>query len=189
MSTNVNTFNSPLVTNAFNGDGSVNNVFSGQRAALAQWTASDNQPTSGAYATIGAANSILVLNFDAVTGESGIFTKIMPQGSDLSNGTETRLFFRAAGGTTGAVVWNVAFESGNSNLASDAWTTGINSTGAPVNPVLGFQTVATIVHNSGEIGGVTAGDFFRVRVSRAALNAADTLTGDAQLTALEIRQR
>lgn len=161
----------------------------GGTTTLARWTALDNAPPATAYATFDTANNVPVLNFDAVTGESGIFSNIMPQGASFSNGIDARIFFRAAGGVTGGVVWNAAFESGNSNLSSDAWTTGINSSGALANGTLGKLTVATITFNSGEIGGITAGDFFRLRLSRVALDAADTMTGDAQFAALEIRQR
>lgn len=161
----------------------------GGTTTLARWTALDNSPTATAYATFDTANNIPVLNFDAVTGESGIFSNIMPQGASFSNGIDARIFFRSAGGTTGAVVWNLAFESGNSNISTDGWTTGLNSSGAPANGTLGMQTVATISFSSTEIGGLTAGDFFRTRLSRVSLNAADTMTGDAQFTAMEIRQR
>src|SRR5690606_25665698 len=47
---------------------------------LARWTALDNQPPATAYATFDTANNIPVLNFDAVTGETGVFSNIMPQG-------------------------------------------------------------------------------------------------------------
>jgi hypothetical protein len=37
------------------------------------------------------------------------------------------------------------------------------------------------------IDGITAGDLFRVRVQRIGGDAADTMTGDAELVAVEIR--
>lgn len=160
----------------------------GGTLTLARFTALDNQPPSSAFATFGTRNSIAVLAFDAGTDESAVFAKIIPEAADFTTGISVRIHWIAASATSGDAVWVAAFERSNTDLDSDSFATGVSGT-STTNGTSGIITVTTINFSGSEIDGVTAGDTFRLKLTRDADAGGDTMTGDAQLVSIEMRQR
>ena len=156
----------------------------GGTKTYAVFTALDNQPPATSFATLDTRNSIAVLDYDAATAENGIFIGIMPEAASLGSGLIVRLHWMATSATSGDCRWSVAFERMNTDLDSDSFDTAV-ATNATTNGTSGIPTVTAITVTT--IDGITAGDAFRVRVQRDAANAGDTMTGDAELIALEIR--
>lgn len=161
----------------------------GGSLTLARWTALDNQPPAATFATFDTRNSIAVLDFDAGTAESAVFVGVIPEGADFTTGIAVRIVWTATSATSGDVIWTAAFERGNTDLDSDSFATGIDSAAATTNGTSGIATTTTINHSGSEIDGVTAGDLFRLKITRKAADGSDTMTGDAELIAVEIRQR
>jgi hypothetical protein len=147
-------------------------------------TALDNQPPATAFATLDTRNSIAVLDFDDASDESAVFVSIIPEGASLGSGLKIRLHWMATTATSGDVVWDVSLERMTTDLDSDSFDTIASGTAA-ANGTSGILTVTEITLTT--IDSVTAGDGFRLKVTRDANNASDTMTGDAELIAVEIR--
>lgn len=147
-------------------------------------TALDNQPPSSSFATLDTRNSIAVLDFDDASTESAIFVGVMPEGASLGSGLIVYLHFMATTATSGNVRWSVAFERSNTDLDADSFDTATAATVA-TNGTSGIVTVGSITCTT--IDSVTAGDLFRLRVQRLGADAADSMTGDAELVAVEVR--
>jgi len=154
------------------------------RIPYAVFTATDNQPTASNFATIDTRNSIAVLDFDDAATESAVFVGIMPEAASLGSGLIVSLRWMATTATSGDVRWSVAWEDSNTDLDSDSFDTATAAT-ATTNGTSGIVTVTNITCTT--IDSLAAGDLFRLRVQRIGGDGADTMTGDAELVAVEIR--
>jgi hypothetical protein len=151
----------------------------------AVFTAEHNQPPATAFATLDTRNSIAVLDFDDTTDESAVFVGIIPEAASLGSGLKIRLHWMATTATSGNVVWDVSLERMTTDLDSDDFGTIASGTAA-ANGTSGILTVTEITLTT--IDSVTAGDAFRLKVTRDANNASDTMaSSDAELVAVEVR--
>jgi hypothetical protein len=153
----------------------------------AVFTATDNQPPSTAFATLDTRGTgIAVLDFDdtAATAESAVFVGVMPEAASLGSGLIVSLRWMATTATSGDVRWSVAWEKSNTDLDSDSFDTATAAT-ATTNGTSGIVTVTNITCTT--IDSLAAGDLFRLRVQRIGGDGADTMTGDAELIAVEVR--
>jgi hypothetical protein len=152
---------------------------------LAQFTARDNHPPATNFATLDTRNSVLVLEFDAATEESATFIGVIPENAVLTNGLTVRLWWMGDTATSGNVRWGVQFEDTGTDLDADSYDTNAQVTSA-ASGTSGIESVASITITT--IDSLAAGDRFRLRVYRVAADATnDTMTGDAQLVAVEVR--
>lgn len=151
---------------------------------LKQWTAMEGQPPSSNYATLDTRNSIAVLDFDASTDESTVFVGIMPEGCDLSSGVTVIVKWMATSATSGNVVWACQIERCNTDLDADSFDTAATATGA-ANGTSGIPTSTSISQSN--IDSVAEGELYRLKIYRDADNGSDTMTGDAELIAVEIQ--
>jgi hypothetical protein len=164
--------------------GQLSATASGGSKTYAVFTATDNQPTATAFATLDTRNSIAVLDFDDASTESAVFVGIMPEGAVLTSGLIVNLDFMATTATSGNVRWSVAFERCTTDLDSDSFDTATAATVA-TSGTSGIVAVGAITCTA--IDGITAGDLFRLRVQRIGGDAADTASGDIELVAVELR--
>jgi hypothetical protein len=164
--------------------------------SLFTFVARDGIPT----ATAGAAHGILVggstpaegvpvLAFDSATDEHADFINVMPR--HYGGGGLTVVLQWASGVTSNAVVWDVAFRRVAEN--DDAWSTShtydYNSVTATTAGAAGREDYATITFTDGaDMDSIAVGEKFCLRVRRDADNASDNMTGDALLTAIEVRE-
>jgi hypothetical protein len=152
---------------------------------LARFTARDNQPPASNFATLDTRNSISVIEFDAATEESSVFVSSIPEGANLASGLLVRIWWMADTATSGNVRWAASFERTGTDLDSDSFDTATELTSA-ANGTSGIETVAEITCTS--IDSLAAGERFRLKIARKAADATnDTMTGDAQLVAVEVR--
>jgi hypothetical protein len=158
---------------------------SGGSKTYAVFTATDNQPTATAFATLDTRNSIAVLDFDAATDESAVFVGIIPEGASLGSGLKIFLHWMASTATSGNCRWGVQFEKSGTDLDADSFDTATESHSA-ANGTSGIETVTEITATA--IDSLAAGNRFRLKVFRNADDATnDTMTGDAELIAVEVR--
>lgn len=156
----------------------------GGTKSYALFSAMDNQPPSSNFATLDTRNSVAVLDFDDATKETSVFVSVMPEAASLGSGLTIRLHWMATTATSGAVRWEVSIERSNTDLDSDSFDT-VATGSTTTNGTSGILSVTEITLTT--IDSVAAGDVYRVRVARDAANAADTLSGDAELVAVEVR--
>jgi hypothetical protein len=159
-------------------------ITGGGTKTYAVFTATDNQPTATAFATLDTRNSIAVLDFDDATDESAVFVSIIPEAASLGSGLKIRLHWAATTATSGNVVWDVSLERMTTDLDSDSFDTIASGTAA-ANGTSGILTVTEITLTT--IDSVTAGDGYRLKVTRDANAAGDTMSGDAELVLAEVR--
>ena len=159
-------------------------------ATLARWTALDNQPPASNYATFDTRNSIAVLDFDATTDESAVFVNIAPEGADFSAGAYVIIKWMGTSATSGAAMWEASIERMNTDEDSDSFDSVLFASGT-ANGTSGIITSTSISLAAGDCDGLTAGEPFRLKISRDAngTNGTDDMTGDAELVAVELQQQ
>jgi hypothetical protein len=157
----------------------------GLTKTIASFTPRDNCPPATNFATLDTRNSVLVLEYDAATEESGTFVGVINEAMSLTSGLTVRIWWMADTATSGNVRWGAQLERTGTDLDSDAYDTNAQVTSA-ANATSGIESVASITLTT--IDSLAAGDRFRLRVYRVAADATnDTMTGDAQLVAVEVR--
>lgn len=157
--------------------------------SLLQFFPGGHEPPASNYSTISYRNAHPELDFDAATAESAYFTGVVP--SHYAGGGFTfDLHWVAATATSGDVVWSVAWEemdANNNDLDADAFGTASTATGT-ANGTSGKVTKTTVTVSHANAGSPAAGDAFRVRVRRDAADGADTMSGDASLLCVHVRE-
>jgi hypothetical protein len=108
----------------------------------------------------------------------------MPEAASLGSGLKIRLIWTATTATSGACVWDASLERMTTDIDTDSFDTAASVT-ATTNGTSGVPNYSEITLTT--IDSVTAGDGFRLKINRDANNASDTMTGDAELLAVEIR--
>jgi hypothetical protein len=92
----------------------------------------------------------------------------------------------ASTATSGNCRWGVQFEKSGTDLDTDSFDGAGTEAHSAANGTSGIETVTEITATA--IDSLAAGDRFRLKVFRNADDATnDTMTGDAELVAVEIR--
>ena len=152
-----------------------------------QWTAQGNQPPASAYATPDTRNSHPVLDFDADTDENAIFGGVLPT-TYAGGGLTIEIYWTATSGTADDVVWNADIERMNTDLDADSFV-GANAATSTTNGTSGIITKTTITFTNGaDMDSLAAGEAFRLKITRDANAAGDTMTGDAELHRVVMRE-
>jgi tellurite resistance-related uncharacterized protein len=157
---------------------------SGGTKTYAVFTPMTSQPPASNFASPDVRNSIAVLDFDAGTQESAFWVSVMPEAASLGSGLKVRIHWMATTATSGDVVWGAQIERMNTDLDSDSFDTAAEVTSA-TNGTSGIVTASEITITT--IDSVAAGELFRLKIYRKAADGADTMTGDAELVAVELR--
>lgn len=149
-----------------------------------------NEPPASNYATLDSRNSHPVLDFDAGTDESAVFTAVLPR-NYASGGITVYVHWAATSATSGDCVWNAAFErigEGSQDIDSDGFASAQAVT-ATAPGTSGNVDIAAITFTDGaQIDSVAVGEAFRLKITRDADNGSDTMTGDAELVAIELKE-
>jgi hypothetical protein len=157
---------------------------------LGRYFAQDGDPPVTGYAQKDSRNSIPVLNFDASANEYMIFSDVLPS-NYAGGGLTFDLYWMALVATSGDVRWGVSIErnnEGNRDLDADGFATEQLATGT-ANAASGKLTKTTITVSSGaNMDSAVAGNPVRIKVRRLATDGADTMTGDAQLRAVHMKE-
>lgn len=158
---------------------------------LCAFVATDNHPPASGYATPDVRNSHPVLNFDAAAAEDACFHGVLPRHYGGGGLTVTAIWM-AASATSGNVMWKAAMErleAGGTDLDADSFATAQAAAAAAANGTSGALTYTTVAMTSGaNMDSLAVGESFRLKVQRDAANGSDTMTGDAQLLAVEIKE-
>ena len=160
-----------------------------QGHTLLIWTVEAARPPTTNFATFDQRNNHNVLDFDDTTAETALFGSIMPRNYD-GNGIVATLVWLAITATTGNVRWEAAFERHQDevdDLDADGFATAQGATGAAPT-TNGAVQYTEISFTNAQIDGILKGESFRMFVRRAAADVADTMTGDAELLRVELRE-
>lgn len=157
---------------------------------LLQFGPLHNEPPSSNAATFDTRNSHPVLDFDATTNESAVFSAVMPQHYAGTTGVTVYLHYSMSSAEADTVDWDAAFEligDGDLDVDGDSFA-AVNSVDDTTVPgTTGLVDVVSIAFTDGaDMDSVEAGDLFRLKITRDA--ASDDAAGDAELYAVEIRE-
>ena len=149
----------------------------------------DNEPVASDFATLDTRNLHPVLDFDASTNESAVFSAVMPR-SYAGGGLTVYIHYALTSATTGNTDWDVAFErigDQQQDIDSDGFA-AVNSTDNTTVPgTSGNVDIITVTFTDGaDMDSIAVGEGFRMKVTRDA--ASDTATGDAELRFVEIKE-
>ena len=178
---------SNVSTEFLNGTGTFSTPASGGGKPFLAWTAQGNQPGAATYATPDTRNSHPVLDFDAATDEDAIFGGVLPT-AYAGGGLTIEIYWTATSATTGDVVWNADIERMNTDLDADSFV-GANTATSTTNATSGIITKTTITFTDGaDMDSLAAGEAFRLKITRDANAAGDTMAGDAELHRVVMRE-
>lgn len=156
----------------------------GINKTYASFTRVHNKAPAANAATNDTRNNIDVLDFDDTTDESAVFMDVMPDAALLASGLIVRLFWSATSATAGNVTWGIQFERMTGDIDADSFDTATVGTTA-CSGTNGTPVVTSITATN--IDEITAGDLYRLKVYRDADAGTDTMVGDAELIAVEVR--
>lgn len=150
------------------------------------------EPPATNYATLDTRNAHPVLDFDAAAAtEAAVWTGVLPN-NYAGGGITIYLHWAATSATSGNVIWQSAFEyisDGSLDIDSDGFATAVTWGAAATSGTSGIVTVTSQAHTNGaQIDSIVVGASFRLKIERLGSNASDTMAGDAELVAVELRE-
>lgn len=156
---------------------------------LVRFTPQCNEPPSANFATLDTRNGHPVLDFDADADESAIFSGIMPN-DYRGSGVIVYLHYAMTSAEINTIDWDVSFERiGDQQLDIDgddfAAVNSVDNTTVPGTTGL-VDVVQVAFANGADMDSVAAGEGFRLKVTRDAIN--DDAAGDAELLFVEIKE-
>lgn len=156
---------------------------------LWRWEAGAGVPPTSAFAPHIRRNNHLLAAFDAATAESLDFEDVMDRRYTAGASVTVTVIWTSDTATTGNVVWSLQAERHNTaqDLDVDGFAAAVTVTSAAP-ATAGAPVYATVTLTNAQLDGVAAGEHFRLRVTRAAADAGDTMAGDAHLIAVEGRE-
>lgn len=146
-------------------------------------------PPIANFAQLDTRNNHTVWDFDAATNERLAFEAVLPRNYG-GNGITATIIWSATTAVSGAVRWLISFERHQDDVtdidADDfAAAKAVVATAPATN---GARSYDPIAFTDLEIDGLAVGESFRLRIERDAVNAADTMVGDAELARIELRE-
>jgi hypothetical protein len=149
----------------------------------------NNEPPAANYATLDTRNQHPVLDFDAATNESAVFTAIMPRHYGGTTGVTVYIHYAMSTALANTIDWDASFErigDGQQAIDTDGFA-AVNSTDNTTVPgTTAMVDVVTIAFTDGaDMDSVAVGEAFRLKITRDA--ASDDATGDAELVMVEIK--
>jgi len=149
-----------------------------------------NEPPAATPALLDTRNSHPVLDFDATTNWSAVFSAIMPRHYAGTTGVTVYIHYAMSSATSGDVDWDAAFErigDQQQDLDADGFAAVQSVDNTTVPGTSGLVDIVRIAFTNGaQMDSVAVGEGFRLKVTRDAAN--DDATGDAELVFVEIRE-
>lgn len=152
-------------------------------------TPQHNEPPSSNFATLDTRNLHPVLDFDAATNESAVFSGVMPRNYG-GGGVTVYLHYAMTSAEANTVDWDVAFERiGDQQLDIDgdsfAAVNSVDNTTVP--GTTGLVDIVNVTFTDGaDMDSVAVGEGLRLMVTRDA--SSDDAAGDAELLFIEIKE-
>jgi hypothetical protein len=157
---------------------------------LANFRPQDSEPTSSNFATPSVRNGHPTLLFDAATDESTMFSAMLPPHYD-GGGITATLVWSAATATSNNTIWDAAFEriqDDVTDLDSDSFA-AVQSVTATAPSASGETSYDDITFTDGaQMDSLAASEAYRLKITRDADNASDTMVGDAELISVMLTE-
>lgn len=157
---------------------------------LCVFVPTDNEPPTAAYATIDTRNAHPCLDFDAAGTEVAVFTAVLPR-NYAGGGVTVSLRWSASSATSGNVVWNGYVEridDESLDIDADSFAAAQIATAAAPGTSGQVQYTDIAFTHGAQMDSLAVGELFRLSVQRNGVSGSDTMTGDAELLGVEIRE-
>lgn len=158
-------------------------------ACLAKWTANDIIFPGTTPASANSRNEVPTIEFDDASDEVVLLDGVINR--NYSNESViVDIDWAGKTATTGNVKWNAQFArlaAGGQDLDSFSYS-AIQTTTSSTNGTSGILTRTSITFTQAQADSIASGDFFRIKLIRDANDAADTMSGDAQVVAVQLRK-
>lgn len=151
-----------------------------------RFTAVNFTPPSTGYAQIDWISGVRTMQLHPDSGEAGMFDSVVPENIDLSNGIRVHLHWFPEQDNANDVEFITAFGKRNT-VGDDSFGTEITTTATSTGAGRLHRTF--VDHSSAQIGGITSGDFYRLKVGRSGTLGGDTMAGNAHVTQIELETR
>lgn len=146
-----------------------------------------NRPPTSGYVTLDMLGQFVVLDFDASANEQAQFHAVVPRhyrGGEI----QVLVSWTSTSATSGNAKLRVELirlpSGGNLDSLPSVSATGDLVVAAPATSGnIGVATLAAL-----PVSSLTAGEMLLVRITRLATDGADTMTGDLELIAVEVRE-
>lgn len=141
------------------------------------------------FATFNVRNNHPILEFDAATEWSCYFEGFLPS-TYAGGGLTVTLHWLGATATTGDVKWGSSVERLDSGTDEDADSFAAEQTGTTTTSgTSGAPVTTAITHSSGaNMDSLAASEPFRLKIARKAADVADTMTGNAQIIRVIVKE-
>ncbi len=158
---------------------------------IATFSPLSNEPPASAFATLDTRNSHPCLDHDdAAASEASVFSFVLPRNYGGS-GLTVYLHWAATSATTGNVIWQTSFERVGTaqDTDSDGFATAVTWSAAATSATSGVIIISSQAHTNGaQIDSLAVGELGRLKVERLGSNGSDTMSGDAELMAVELKE-
>jgi hypothetical protein len=142
-------------------------------------------PIVGYTANLSSRNGRPILNFSHDTGQSALWTSMIPYDANLKSGLSVNVWWSSQA-SFGDVGWQFYLERVNENsIISDDRFIGPYTIGVSDVPSTGRIKKTSLILNSGQLSGISQGEIFRTKLSRNI--AVDTANAVAEFHKMEIR--
>lgn len=148
-----------------------------------------NEPPAATPALLDTRNSHPVLDFDATTNWSAVFSAVMPR-HYAGSGVTVYIHYAMSSAEANTIDWDAAFErigDQQQDIDADGFAVvqSVNNTTVPATSGL-VDIVSIAFNNGGQMDSIAVGEGFRLKVTRDA--ASDDAAGDAELVFVEITE-
>lgn len=157
---------------------------------LTSFTPLHNEPPAATPALLDTRNQHPVLDFDATTNWSAVFSAVMPRNYAATTGVTVYLHYAMSSAVADTVDWDVAFErigDQQQDLDADGFAAVNSVDNTTVPGTSGLVDIVSVAFTDGaDMDSVAVGEGFRLKVTRDA--ASDDAAGDAELVFVEIKE-
>ena len=156
---------------------------------LARFTPLHNEPPASNPAILDSRNQHSVLDFDATTNESAVFSDVMPRHYG-GGGVTAYIHYAMSSAEADTIDWDGCFErigDQQQDLDSDGFAAVQSVDNTTVPGTSGLVDVVAITFTDGaQMDSVAVGEGYRFKVTRDAAN--DDAAGDGELRFVEIKE-
>lgn len=157
---------------------------------LCVFTPLHNEPPASNPATLDLRNQHPVLDFDATTNESAVFSAVMPRHYAGTTGVTVYIHYAMSSAEADTVDWDVAFErigDQQQDIDGDGFAAVNSVDNTTVPGTTGLVDIVNVPFTNGaDMDSVAVGEAFRLKITRDAAN--DDAAGDAELIKIEIKE-
>lgn len=157
---------------------------------LARYNAHSMTPDATSGATADIRNNHAVWDFDAGADEIIYIEDVLPRNYG-GGGVTVYLHWMASSATSNNAVWSVAFERQDDDavdLDSDSFATANTATDACASAAGELAYTSIPFTHGAQMDSLAVGESFRLKVSRLGSNGSDNMSGDAELSRVEIKE-